>query len=79
MEHTNSSIGVVVPSHLGFMSIKLDRTNYPLWLAQIVLILKSKSLMGFVDGINQCPPKFKRDKDDKEATEVDPSYITWHL
>ena len=78
MEHTNSSTGVMVPSHSGFMSIKLDGINYPLWLAQIVPILKSKSLMGFVDGTNQCPPEFKRDKDGKETTEVDPSYITWH-
>uniref|UniRef100_A0A2N9J1Y5 Retrotransposon Copia-like N-terminal domain-containing protein n=1 Tax=Fagus sylvatica TaxID=28930 RepID=A0A2N9J1Y5_FAGSY len=48
MEAINSSAGAVVPSHSGFMSIKLDRTNYPLWLAQIVPILKSKNLMGFV-------------------------------
>jgi hypothetical protein len=46
MEAINSSAGVVVPGHSGFMSIKLDRTNYPLWLAQIVPILKSKNLMG---------------------------------
>ena len=78
MERTNSSTGVVVPSHSGFMSIKLDRTNYPLWLAQIVPILKSKSLMGFVDDTNQCPPELKRVKDGKETTEVDPFYITWH-
>ena len=36
------------------------------------------SLMGFVDGTNQCPPEFKRDKDGKETNEVDPSYITWY-
>ena len=78
MESTNSSTSVVVPSHSGFMSIKLDRTNYPLWLDQIVPILKNKSLMGFVDGTNQCPSKFKCDKDGKDTTEVDPSYITWH-
>jgi hypothetical protein len=57
MEAINSSTGVVVPSHSGFMSIKLDRTNYPLWLAQIVPILKSKNLMGFVTGTNPCPPE----------------------
>ncbi|RXH89922.1 hypothetical protein DVH24_032279 [Malus domestica] len=37
--------------------IKLDRTNYPLWLAQILPILKSRDLMGYVDGSLVCPPK----------------------
>ena len=78
MESTKSSTSVVVPRHSGFMSIKIDETNYPLWLAQIVPIVKSKSLMGFVDGINQCPLEFKCDKDGKDTTKVDPSYITWH-
>ncbi|XP_050104332.1 chorismate mutase 1, chloroplastic-like isoform X2 [Malus sylvestris] len=31
------------------VNIKLDRTNYPLWLAQILPILKSRDLMGYVD------------------------------
>jgi histone deacetylase 1/2 len=78
MEAINSSTGVVVPSHSGFMSIKLDRTNYPLWLAQIVPILKSKNLMGFVTGTNPCPPEFKSNTDGTITTEVDPRYATWH-
>ncbi|KAA8528735.1 hypothetical protein F0562_036090 [Nyssa sinensis] len=78
MEAINSSAGAVVPSHSGFMSIKLDRTNYPLWLAQIVPILKSKNLMGFVTGTNPCPPEFKRNTDGTVTTEVDPRYDTWH-
>ncbi|XP_068340336.1 uncharacterized protein [Pyrus communis] len=32
------------------VNIKLDKTNYPLWLAQILPILKSRDLMGYVDG-----------------------------
>ncbi|KAA8548185.1 hypothetical protein F0562_004554 [Nyssa sinensis] len=78
MEAINSSAGAVVPSHAGFMSIKLDRTNYPLWLAQIVPILKSKNLMGFVTGTNPCPSEFKRNTDGTVTTEVDPRYDTWH-
>ncbi|KAB5524276.1 hypothetical protein DKX38_022025 [Salix brachista] len=80
MEAINSTAtaGVVVPSHSGFMSIKLDRTNYPLWLAQIVPILKSKNLMGFVTGTNPCPPEFKRNSDGTITTEVDPRYTAWH-
>ncbi|GMY24189.1 putative transcription factor interactor and regulator CCHC(Zn) family [Fagus crenata] len=78
MEAINSSTDAGVPSHSGFMSIKLDRTNYPLWLAQIVPILKSKNLMGFVTGTNPCPPEFKRNTDGTLTTEVDPRYVTWH-
>ncbi|KAA8546839.1 hypothetical protein F0562_003237 [Nyssa sinensis] len=73
-----SSIGVVVPSQSGFMSIKLDRTNYPLWLAQIVPILKSKNLMGFVTGTTSCPVEFKCNSDGTFTTEVDPRYVSWH-
>ncbi|GMY22168.1 hypothetical protein FCV25MIE_17409, partial [Fagus crenata] len=64
MEAASSSSGVVVPSLFGFVFIKLDRTNYPLWLAQIVPILKSKNLMGFVTGRTLCPLEFKCDRRD---------------
>ena len=78
MEAASSSSGVVVPSLSGFMSIKLDRTNYPLWLAQIVPILKSKNLMGFVTGRTLCPLEFKCDIDDNTTTEINPAYVTWY-
>ncbi|XP_068309651.1 uncharacterized protein [Pyrus communis] len=39
------------------VNIKLDRTNYPLWLAQMLPILKSRDLMRYVDGTLLCPPK----------------------
>ncbi|KAB2600515.1 hypothetical protein D8674_039887 [Pyrus ussuriensis x Pyrus communis] len=37
------------------VNIKLDRTNYPLWLAQILPILKGQDVMGYVDGTLVCP------------------------
>ena len=54
------------------VNIKLDRTNYPLWLAQILPILKSRDLMGYVDGTLLCPAKHV----DGSAT-VNPAYTTW--
>ncbi|KAB2595035.1 hypothetical protein D8674_030485 [Pyrus ussuriensis x Pyrus communis] len=39
------------------VNIKLDRSNYPLWLAQILHVLKSRDLMGYVNGSIVCPPK----------------------
>ena len=52
--------------------IKLDRTNYPLWLAQILPILKSKDLMGYVDGTLVSPSKYV-----SGSTAVDPAYTAW--
>ncbi|KAM1342943.1 hypothetical protein ACFX2F_007197 [Malus domestica] len=54
------------------VNIKLDRTNYPLWLAQILPILKSRDLMGYVDGTLVCPPK-----NVTGATTLNPSYTAW--
>ena len=54
------------------VNIKLDRTNYPLWLAQILPILKSRNLMGYVDGSIVCPPKHL-----PGAAAVNPAYTTW--
>ena len=45
------------PTFHNFVNIKLDRTNYPLWLAQILPILKSRDLMGYVEGLCVYPPK----------------------
>ena len=59
------------------VSIKLDRTNYVLWLAQFVPFLKSKNLMGFVDGTNSCPPKYKEKEDGTVETTVNPLFIVW--
>ncbi|KAB2606981.1 hypothetical protein D8674_006698 [Pyrus ussuriensis x Pyrus communis] len=54
------------------VNIKLDRANYPLWLAQILPILKSRDLMGYVDGSLDCPPKHLAGN-----TAVNPEYVTW--
>lgn len=38
--------------------MKLDQSNYVLWKYQITSILKAYSVLGFVDGTHQCPPRF---------------------
>ncbi|PRQ49062.1 putative transcription factor interactor and regulator CCHC(Zn) family [Rosa chinensis] len=60
-----------------FLSIRLDRTNYPLWLAQITPILKGRKLMGIVDGTNPCPPCFLADSDGNLSDTVNPNYENW--
>ncbi|KAL6274923.1 hypothetical protein ACE6H2_000261 [Prunus campanulata] len=57
------------------LTLKLDRTNYPLWLAQITPLLKSRGLMGFVKGTTTCPPSVVKDKDNTEK--VNPAYDDW--
>ncbi|KAM1954088.1 hypothetical protein EV2_024248 [Malus domestica] len=54
------------------VNIKLDRTNYPLWLAHILPILKSRDLMGYVDGSCVCPLKHLAGD-----TAVNPGYTSW--
>ncbi|KAL6281384.1 hypothetical protein ACE6H2_018265 [Prunus campanulata] len=57
------------------LTLKLDHTNYPLWLAQITPLLKSRGLMGFVKGTTTCPPSVVKDKDNTEK--VNPAYDDW--
>ncbi|KAL6185316.1 hypothetical protein ACLB2K_041450 [Fragaria x ananassa] len=65
------------PTVSNFLSIKLDRTNYPLWLAQIQPLLKSRNLMGYVDGTLGCPPCFQTDAEGKLIDDVNPAYQQW--
>ncbi|KAM5566909.1 RNA-dependent RNA polymerase 1-like [Rosa sericea] len=60
-----------------FLSIRLDGTNYPLWLAQISPILKGRKLMGIVDGTNPCPPCFLADSEGNLSDTVNPNYENW--
>ncbi|CAL2240051.1 unnamed protein product [Prunus armeniaca] len=74
MATNNSQTSNVVPppSIPSIVNIKLDRSNYPLWLAYIVPLLKSRDLLSFVDGTSECPPKTIA-----RSTTVNPAYTTW--
>ncbi|CAL2227877.1 unnamed protein product [Prunus armeniaca] len=63
---------LIVTSMPAIINIKLDRSNYPLWLAQIVPILRSRDLMGFNDDTYVCPPPTLT-----EGTVANPAYFTW--
>ncbi|KAL6140229.1 hypothetical protein ACLB2K_058529 [Fragaria x ananassa] len=60
-----------------FLTIKLDRNNYSLWLAQITPLLKSKNLMGFVNGTKPCPPTFLRSASGELTDAINPAYEDW--
>ncbi|KAI5315320.1 hypothetical protein L3X38_044496 [Prunus dulcis] len=57
-----------------FFLIKLDGTNYPLWLAQVIPVLKSRNLMGHVDGTKPCPAYLLTDGKGKT---VNPAFDAW--
>ncbi|KAM1671307.1 hypothetical protein ACFXTN_036326 [Malus domestica] len=59
------------------ITLKLDTTNYPLWLAQIVPVLKSRRLMHFIDGSSECPAYFLKDDTGNLTTNVNPAYEDW--
>ncbi|RVW61832.1 Retrovirus-related Pol polyprotein from transposon RE2 [Vitis vinifera] len=67
-----SSNVIFAPPNIGHLvSIKLSDTNYLIWSSQIVPVLKSHDLMGFVDGSESCPSK-------SLDGSLNPAYILWN-
>ncbi|KAL6124954.1 hypothetical protein ACLB2K_077462 [Fragaria x ananassa] len=60
-----------------FLTIKLDRNNYSLWFAQITPLLKSKNLMGFVNGTKPCPPVFLCSASEELTNAINSAYEEW--
>jgi hypothetical protein len=51
-----------IPPNIGqLMTFKLEGPNYITWSNQVIPILKTNDLMGFVDGSEPCPPKYVLD------------------
>ncbi|KAM1385741.1 hypothetical protein ACFX13_032808 [Malus domestica] len=65
------------PNVTNFLTIKLDRTNYPLWRAQFIPLLRSRGLLSFVDGSTICPPAFLSDADGTLTDTVNPLSEAW--
>lgn len=74
---SNTSATVVLPTVSANFFIKLDRTNYNLWLAQISPLIKGRKLRGFIDGTCKCPPQFIVDAAGKDTEEINPAYDEW--
>ncbi|KAI5315326.1 PREDICTED: UBN2_3 domain-containing [Prunus dulcis] len=60
-----------------FFKIKLDGTNYPLWLAQVMPVLTSRNLIGYVDGTKPCPAYLLTDGRGRNTLTVDPAFDAW--
>ncbi|OVA12200.1 hypothetical protein BVC80_1777g19 [Macleaya cordata] len=55
------------------VSVKLETSNYLLWLAQFKPLLKGYNLVGYVDGTFPCPPRYLGSDD----TTVNPACLAW--
>lgn len=64
-------------SFFGFMTNKLDRDNYSLWVAQLVPIILGSDLMGFIDGSNPCPLEYVLDAASQPTKEKNPDFRNW--
>lgn len=63
-----------------FVTIKLTRDNYLLWLTQIKPYLRSQHLLGLVDGTLPVPEKtITSGEGDKAKTVPNPAYDQWLL
>jgi len=77
MDTSTPNSSAVVSNLTEFLKINLDRSNYPLWLAQISSIFNIKSLMGIVDGTVKCPSQFKLGDNCVATTEVNMAFKDW--
>ncbi|KAF6173286.1 hypothetical protein GIB67_026981 [Kingdonia uniflora] len=73
---TSSSLPIstlqTTPIH-HLISVKLDQTNYLLWLTQFKPLLKGYDLEGYVDGTLVCPPRTLSNID----TTINPAFLAW--
>ncbi|KAM1883353.1 hypothetical protein ACFX13_004727 [Malus domestica] len=74
---SNLTVLSSLPNASNFLTIKLDRTNYPLWHAQMLPLLRSRNLVSFVDGTNKCPPAFLQDDKGTLTDDVNSALDAW--
>ena len=74
---SQSQSSIPLPNASNFLTIKLDRTNYPLFQAQMLPLLRSRNLVSFVDGTSLCPAAFLKDTDGNLTATVNPEFETW--
>ncbi|CAN6724159.1 unnamed protein product [Malus baccata var. baccata] len=72
-----SSSSSAAPSVTNFLTIKLDRNNYPLWRAQFLPLLRSRNLLSYVTSETPCPSAFLLDDNGKFTDKVNPLYNEW--
>ncbi|XXG72136.1 hypothetical protein AAC387_Pa07g1297 [Persea americana] len=81
---SSSSTKYPYPSSLNvenFVSIKLIQTNYRLWRTQVLRLLESQDMMGFIDGDIIAPPEMIIAPDDSVSTSqkeiINQEFLAW--
>jgi len=74
---SNSAVQFVLPNIGQLMTFKLEGPNYITWSNQVIPILKTSDLMGFVDGSEPCPPKYVLDDQGKATATLSPTFLLW--
>ena len=78
MNSTMSSTFAPIPIHHA-VTIRLNKTNYMLWRAQLLPYLRSTKLIGFIDGSISAPPKLVASSTAEGAELVpNPAYDRWY-
>nr|POE92973.1 hypothetical protein CFP56_48119 [Quercus suber] len=61
-----------------FVSLKLSSTNFLLWKTQMLNILESYDLQGFITGEAKLPPHFVTiEESNSQSESLNPSFIKW--
>jgi hypothetical protein len=73
----SSSAAPHIPIHQA-VTIRLTKTNFLLWRAQLLPHLRGAQLLGFLDGSNPAPPQQIASSIDPNARAIpNPAYDRW--
>ena len=72
---TSQTLMILLSSISNLVYVKLDQSNYFFWKYQIASILKAYSVLGFVDGSQQCPPQLSTNNEG--VLQDNPLYQQW--
>jgi len=76
MASSSASPPSFIPPNIGqLMTLKLEGPKYITWSNQVIPILKTNDLMGFVDGSEPCPPKYVLDAQGQATTTLGPNFL----
>ncbi|CAN6207182.1 unnamed protein product [Urochloa humidicola] len=74
----STGVAAMNPCIGGLITVRLSRTNFLLWKAQVVLVLSGQNLFGYLDGSFPEPPRTRTEGADAAAKQVDnPVYPRW--
>lgn len=78
MATSASLVPIFQTPNLGpLISVKLNDSNYLLWISRFLPVLRSHDLMGIVNGSEPCPSKFQVTADGKLTDSFTPEFVLW--